>query len=77
MDKRRKKFSTLLYFFPITTPTYTPLFYLSLKKTIEGGRKKKKKNSLHSLFLSLHPHIRKESKKRKEKRKGEEILKIF
>ena len=80
----KKKFSTLLYFFPITTPTYTP-------QHIEGGRKKEKK-ILYTLSFSLyHPHRHLshlsllenqthkywKRKKKKEKRKGEEILKLF
>ena len=70
------------------------LFYLSLKKVIEGGKKKEKK-TFFTLSLSLitilidtshlylywknkqTKNIRKGSKKKKEKKKGEEILKLF
>jgi len=57
MKKDRKK--DILYTSLILSHhhSYTPLFYISfIKKHIEGGRKKKRRKlSLHPLFLSLPP----------------------
>jgi len=57
--KKPKKKKISLYFsnsFPSPLHIHISFFYLSFKKKhIEGGKKKRRKHSLHSLFLSLPP----------------------